>query len=170
MRSTYFVVIKKIVVSIIISFILYFVILPIAGALFAKNMNVRYFVANVLVGVLYNSCLYLFHFGKRDDLYYNADNKFSIINELKTYFTIEGKYIATIYAILTVGSEIIYLIFPNSPNLIATFCIGVFPLARFINIPIIRAIICYIIAMIAVALLVIINSFRIYKYWNNGSK
>ena len=89
---------------------------------------------------------------------------------MKTYFTIEGKYIATIYAILTMASEMIHLIFPNSPNLIATFCIGIFPLDRYIDIPIIRAIVCYIIAMIAVALLVIINSFRIYKYWNNGNK
>jgi len=95
---------------------------------------------------------------------FSASDKFSIVDECKSYFVAEGKYILLIYSVMAVLSEIYSLITSNSPqNPIAFVCAWCLPFYSIIKIPIVRSIVGILLTMAIHFTIVVFNSRKISK-------
>jgi len=100
---------------------------------------------------------------ERYTLFYSND-KFSLMDEFKSYFSAEGKYLLVFYSIMAVLCEFDFIINADTPKKPINFlCAMFFPLMSAIKIPIFRSIISILLVFIVHVFIVEIKSYKIYN-------
>ena len=91
------------------------------------------------------------------------DNRFSLKEDIMTYFHTDGKYFAVIYLACAVIQEVCLLLGLGS----ITTIIGMFlPITFIIHTPILRSVIALVVLCTGSLFLVVFEHHRVYKYWN----
>ncbi len=95
---------------------------------------------------------------------FSSNEKFNFVDEGKSYFLKEEKYILVIYAVMATLGEIYSFITPNNTkNPIAFLCSWCLPFYSAINVPILRSIISVLLSGIIHLIIVELNSYKISK-------
>ena len=95
---------------------------------------------------------------------FSSNETFNFIDEGKSFFAKEGKYILSIYSVIALSGEIYSLITAyNAQNPFAFLCSWWVPFYGVINIPILRSVIGILFASIIHLIIVEFNSYKISK-------
>lgn len=98
---------------------------------------------------------------------FSSNETFNFIDEGKSFFAKEGKYILSIYSVIALLSEIYSLITANSPqNPFALLCLWFLPFYNIIKIPILRSVISILLTGVIHLIIVEFNSYKISKKKN----
>ena len=159
MKKTIIGLCKSVIGATVLSFICFFLFNAIVRAIFknAENINTYLYILNMIT---YTIC---FYFVRTEKLYvpFSSSSKTSIIDELKAYFRIEGKYLLFIYIFLSVLCEINYMIVTDTPGkLIVTLCSMCFPFSTSIKVPILRSIVSILVVMFNSTALAMYHSYK----------
>ena len=113
--------------------------------------------------ITYFYFFYSFRERKRYECF-STNEEFHWWNEVKSYFSAEGKYLLIFYCVMAVLCEINYFITPNTPQKPVVFvCSMFFPFFTSLRIPFVRSILSIMIAMVLHTALVEIRSYKIKK-------
>ena len=113
--------------------------------------------------ITYFYFFYSFRERKRYE-FFSTNEEFHWWNEVKSYFSAEGKYLLIFYCVMAVLCEINYFITPNTPQKPVVFvCSMFFPFFTILRIPFVRSILSIMIAMVLHTALVEIRSYKTKK-------
>ena len=113
--------------------------------------------------ITYFYFFYSFRERKRYECF-STNEQFHWREEVKSYFSAEGKYLLIFYCVMAVLCEINYFITPNTPQKPVVFvCSMFFPFFTSLRIPFVRSILSIMIAMVLHTALVEIRSYKIKK-------
>lgn len=163
MKTKLFQFIKSVLISSIVGFLLYAVSVIFLSAIF-ENSPYKHFYISCFMVLFYAISFYIVHERKRTCIYSNTNGRFTYVEELKMYYITDGKYLSIIYGISAAIVEISMIITQNAPdNPIGVIFAMVFPLIPYINIPVVRSLLSFLICIICAFILVLIRSRKIIK-------
>lgn len=156
--------VKSVVYSSLLAFVLYAFLAFILAALLEKSENKHYIVSWWMV-LIYQIAFFIIHETDRTETHAKNDRQFTYLKELKAYFFAEGKYLLLIYGICVTIVEISMVVTNNAPQnpFALIFCMN-FPLMPYLPV-IIRSIVSLLLCMIGAHALALLRSFiiRVYK-------
>ena len=155
-------IVKATVISLLLSIVAFLILGAVGTMIWGDDLD-KDSLVRLITFVTYYICFISVKEKERYTLF-SSNDKFSFVNEFKSYFSTEGKYLLLLYSIMAVLCEFDFLINPDTAKRPIVFlCAMFFPLMPIIKIPILRSIISILLTFIVHVFIVQIKSYKIYN-------
>lgn len=169
-KKKMFKLIKGIVLSELLAFVLYAVSAPfLSSMLYGRTderteEDLKFTAVYFIMFVIYIVANYIIYIRKAfDEEHLGGNGPFALVDDLKMYISGDGRYLLIAYGVLAVVTELLMLI--GGPSA-ATLFVFIFPLIGVINVPVLRTVVSYVLLMVLMFAVIEWKRSRIYKYWN----
>ena len=160
--------IKVIALSSALAFCVFFILVGFIRKMLENisTYNTRSFFLMALLFIIYSIFFLLFYRRGIESTYYSHKDKFSIVNESKSFLqSTDGKANLIVYGILAIILELSLLIGSTNKNPISMVFLMFFPFATTIKVIVLRSIISFILTLITSLVAVSIRSYNNHKYY-----